>query len=99
VDIPLLCLNNGELKLANQRSRLGRILEEGPRSIYAHIRQREFNSARFESLGRQPASHRLGKSAGGILGGSEDFFELAALQSRKGGISFQLGVMLGQKSI
>ena len=34
-------LNNGELKLANQRSHLGRILEEGPRSRYAHIRQRD----------------------------------------------------------
>ncbi len=37
----LLCLNNGELKLADQRGHLGRILEEGPRSIYAHIRQRD----------------------------------------------------------
>jgi hypothetical protein len=55
------------------------------------------DSARFESLWRQPANHRLGKSADGIFGGSKDFFDLAALQSRKCAISFQLGVMLGQK--
>ena len=37
----LLCLNNGELKLANQRSHLGCLREEGPRSRYTHIRQRD----------------------------------------------------------
>jgi hypothetical protein len=41
VDFLLSCLNNGELKLANQRSHLGCMREEGPRSRYAHIRQRD----------------------------------------------------------
>ena len=37
---PCCCgLNNCELKVANQRSYLGPILEEGPASRYAHVRQ------------------------------------------------------------
>jgi hypothetical protein len=50
-------------------------------------------------LGGSRRATDLRKSAGGIFGGSEDFFDSAAQQSRKCGISFHLGVMLGQKSI
>jgi hypothetical protein len=88
-----------EHRLAGRFGGLLRLVPESRPSLGSCFDRREFNSARFESLGRQPASHRLGKGAGGILGGSQDLIDLTTLQCRQCGICLQIGVMLRQKSI